>query len=284
MQLRRLLGDQANKLVPPALTMASFQEIVDFACERLSPDAVPFYLHYVDGLKTLVGQAAGVLLPPPVRYPGEDAPLAERRAWNALQHRHGYLWPIVRDVVSQLPFEEDTRAFARGLTFVLGLYGKGGLLGFSRHTKLFGNVCSLLNQLVYTTWSAHTWTSLAIGVNNHTQPHVDRWNLDANALLIGLTHHTEGGLWIEGEGGTCYEEFADVLIAGHVFATSGTGVLFNSRSCLHATQTWAGGNRIVLIAYTVGRASYMSEALRDQLLELGFVPPKPVEAPAESCQ
>ena len=115
-----------------------------------------------------------------------------------------------------------------------------------------------------------------------TQPHVDRWNRDSNALLIGLTHHTEGGLWVEAEGGTCYEEFEDVLIAGHVLATSGTGVLFNSRSCLHATQTWAGGNRIVLIAYSVGRASYMSEALRDQLLELGFVPPMPIEASAES--
>ena len=284
LHLRRLLGGNADLLVPPALTLAPFQEIVDFAHARLDHETLTSYLHYVEGLKILVGQADGVLLPPPVRCPGADAPLAERQAWTALQHRHGFLWPLVREVVSLLPFEEDTRAFARGLTLVLGLYGKGGLLGFSRHTKLFGNVCRLLNQLVYTTWTAHTWTSLAIGVNNHTQPHVDRWNRDSNALLIGLTHHTEGGLWVEGEGGTCYEEFDDVLIAGHVLATSGTGVLFNSRSCLHATQTWAGGNRIVLIAYSVGRASYMSETLRDQLLELGFVPPEPIETSAESYQ
>ncbi|OLP93634.1 hypothetical protein AK812_SmicGene24424 [Symbiodinium microadriaticum] len=248
-------GKTAALLVPPALTMAPFQEIVDFAHECLDQATLTSYLHYIEGLKVLVGQADGVLLPPPIRCPGADAPLAERMAWTALQHRHGFLWPLVREVVSQLPFEQDSRAFARGLTFVLGLYGKGGLLGFRRHTKLFGNVCRLLNQLVYTTWTAHTWTSLAIGVNNHTQPHVDRWNRDSNALLIGLTHHTEGGLWVEGAGGTCYEEFEDVMVAGHVLATSG-----------------AGGNRIVLIAYSVGRASYMSEATATEELSPDMPP------------
>ena len=279
--LRRLLGPSAVGAVPPALTMASFDDIVAFACQKLDSTARALFLNYVDGLLILVGQAVKVLMPPPLGNPGAESPRAEQLAWNALSQKDGHLWPLVREVVSQLPFEPDSRSFAQGQTLALGLYGKGGLLGFTRHTKQYGNVCRLLNQLVYTTWTAHKWTSLAIGVDNLTQPHVDKWNLDANALLVGLTHHTDGGLWIAGEGGTCYEECDNTFAAGRIFSTSGTGVLFNSRSCLHATQAWTGGNRIVLIAYSVSRAAHMSAELCSQLHELGFVPPTPSSEPDE---
>ncbi|CAE7787920.1 dbo [Symbiodinium microadriaticum] len=96
---------------------------------------------------------------------------------------------------------------------------------------------------------AFMWSTLVLTVDNRCGPHLDRWNWIGHSLLIGLSHHDAGGLWLELEGGRHYEEFEGSLRAGHVFSTSASCVLFAGKTNLHATCEWQGGHRVVLVAY-----------------------------------
>ena len=114
------------------------------------------------------------------------------------------------------------------------------------------------------------WSTLVLTVDNRCGPHLDRWNWIGHSLLIGLSHHDAGGLWLELEGGRHYEEFEGSLRAGHVFSTSASCVLFAGKTNLHATCEWQGGHRVVLVAYCSGQYDKASPQHKACLVELGF--------------
>ena len=115
----------------------------------------------------------------------------------------------------------------------------------TRHTSAHVNVCRLLNRMVKLVCPGLQWTSLAVLIDNKCGPHHDRWNWRGLSLLIGLSHHDAGGLWIEAPGGRYFEMVGDDLVAGDIYPTSATGLAFLSKTQLHATCAWAGGNRVV---------------------------------------
>ena len=163
-------------------------------------------------------------------------------------------------IISLLPFEDDDRAHGNGLVLHLGLYVKGGIHGFYKHTKHFPNVCRVLNQLLLAVCPGHCWSAITIGANNRTLPHRDKWNHEGDSLLLGVSHQVDGGLWVESAGGSHYDECQEQLLAGVLMDTISTGVLFNGRSCWHATQSWTGGNRVVIVAYVPGHAERVKDA------------------------
>ena len=198
---------------------------------------------------------------------------AEALAWHALNARTGQLWTLARMIISLLPFEDDDRAHGNGLVLHLGLYVKGGIHGFYKHTKHFPNVCRVLNQLLLAVCPGHCWSAITIGANNRTLPHRDKWNHEGDSLLLGVSHQVDGGLWVESAGGSHYDECQEQLLAGVLMDTISTGVLFNGRSCWHATQSWTGGNRVVIVAYVPGHAERVKDAQLSLLRALGFLPP-----------
>ena len=90
------------------------------------------------------------------------------------------------------------------------------------------------------------------------------------SLVIGVSHFVDGSLWIEQDGGDCYEEYSGDMIPGVCMAVSGHAVLFDARACLHAVRPWTGGNRLTLLAYCIGQYGSLSRHQRAQLLALGF--------------
>ena len=277
--LRRFLGEEADTAFPPALTMSARNDIVAFARQRLSASSWPLFLDCVESLPSFMGTEDGEQLPPPMGCVHPEMAEAEELAWHTLNQGTGHLWTSVRATVSALPFEPDPRPHASGASFTLGLYGKRGIVGMSKHTHAFRNTCRLLNRMVYATYPGLRWASLMLGADNTVAPHTDKWNSDADSLLIGLSHYVSGELWIATGRGCSYEEHADKLVAGELFPTSCRAVLFNGRRCLHTTKAWKGGNRVVLIAYTPAHAQTVGPALRTALEELGFMVPMPVARP-----
>ncbi|CAE7467848.1 unnamed protein product [Symbiodinium sp. CCMP2592] len=213
--LRRLLGERADGIIPPILTLPSVNDIMAFARRRLEEPArgnFQCYGCYAETLTQMVRPKDYICVhaasswQPCVTHCG---------AWTALSLRKGLLWTSVRMAAIELEIADDVRPFASGQLLTLGLYGKGGLLGLSKDTNRSCNLHRLLNVLVQATWPHHIWTSLALSANNTTQLHIDKGNMDAEVLLIGLSHHLQGQVWIEEMGGQCYEEFEGRLVAGN---------------------------------------------------------------------
>ena len=119
----------------------------------------------------------------------------------------------------------------------------------------------------------HSWTSLAINVDNLTAPHVDRHNGTTSSFLLGLSHHVGGELWIADPQGTDFQEMENVFQAGRRHHVSATGVFFDGRQVPHATCPWTEGNRVVLVAYTIRSADRLLPTAQF-LEEIGFMLPQ----------
>lgn len=274
--LHGLLDPAQLRDLPPAITMASRNDLVHTALQKLHGDARDHFLRYADSLASAIQGSIDVPYPPmPIECPVEPS-LAERRAMSHLSERSGSLWNAVREVVSMIQFAPDTRPYAQGYTFVLGAYSKGGLVGLSKATKAHPATCTLLNAAVRMIAERHhgyNWTTLVINIDNRTMPHTDRNNGPAPSLLIGLSHHNGGELWLADRSGRHYHEVDGVFTAGQLYKTSACGVFFNGWCTPHATSEWTAGNRVTLITFTIRHAEKLLPAASSFLKEVGFCPP-----------
>ncbi|CAE7891320.1 unnamed protein product [Symbiodinium microadriaticum] len=237
----RSLSQAANcTRCPPAVTMASRNDLIALAHEKLDAASLETFLGYARSLGESFSTGTLVAFPPPVGDFCPEDPLAEQMAWHHLSESRGSVWSSVRSVVSALNFSEDARACASGLIFTLGAYVIGGITGLTKHTGAHVNTCRLLNRMVKLVCPALQWSSLAVLIDNQCGPHHDKWNWRGLSLLIGLSHHNDGGLWIEAPGGKHYEMVGEELVAGDVYPTSARGIAFLSKTQLHATCEWRG--------------------------------------------
>ena len=60
-----------------------------------------------------------------------------------------------------------------GPAFNFGLYNKGGLVGLAKATRGHRAVGRLLSAAILSVCSQHRWTTITVGLDNGTQPHVD---------------------------------------------------------------------------------------------------------------
>ena len=280
---RRLACEAGHVSCPPAITMASRNDLIALARDKLDAPRMEAFIAYATALNGSLPGSVIVAFPPPVGDFSPCDPAAEQLAWQHLQEGQGSIWSSVREVVSALDFHEDGRACADGLIFTLGAYVVGGITGLTRHTSAHVNVCRLLSRMVKLVCPGLQWTSLAVLIDNKCGPHHDRWNWRGLSLLIGLSHHDAGGLWIEAPGGRYYEMVGNDLVAGDIYPTSATGLAFLSKTQLHATCDWTGGNRVVMLAYCIGQFQSLSVRTHEELAELGFELPKAARDCTRHC-
>ena len=268
----------------PALTLLTRNEILQEAQELLEGEDRERFIDFSDRLsRTLDGES---IIPFPAPFILAD-PLteAEALAEQYLSEGSGSLWSALRMVARCLDYETDTRQHAGGLSFRLGLYNKGGLMGLTKQSRRHYSVARLFNAAIAHVLSTHTWTTLSVNLDNMTVPHYDRGNAPGGSLLLGLTHHSAGGLWICDGSGSQLLEAEGVLSRGTPYSTHASVVLFEGRDCLHSTLPWSG-NRCVIIAYTIGQYKSMEKEHQIYLETAGFrlpdllAPDGRLEAPA----
>ena len=203
----------------PSFTLLTRNEIIAMARELMLPDDWASFCAYVDEIARSAQRECIIGFPAPRYVALTQMPEAETLAEHFLQEGSGSLWSAVREVTRCLQFEDDPREVAQGQTFRLGLCSKGGILGMTRNTKTHISVSKLLNAAVLSTYRQHRWTSLSVNLNNGLEPHHDRGNAPGSSLLIGLTHHRDGGLWIEDRFGRTVVSVEGQHVRGKVFAT-----------------------------------------------------------------
>ncbi|CAE7766617.1 unnamed protein product [Symbiodinium sp. CCMP2592] len=248
--------------------MHSRNDLVRYALQTLSHEAREHFARYADALSArLEGNVSITFPPPPLKHYRRHGP-AEELALQYLQQGSGSFWTAMREIISLLEFEADPRPHAHGLTLMLGAYNKGGLLGLNRATTSHQATTLLLNTAMIKVASQLQWTSLAINVNNLTEPHVDKCNGDLSSLLLGVSHHTSGGLWTAAADGHHYVEVDGQMMAGTEYPTSASAVMFPGR-----TVCRQGGDRVTIVAYTIRRPECLLRGTVEYLEGLGFVVP-----------
>ena len=273
--LRTLHGGTHAAPLPPELSMAVRNDIVAFAQRVLAPSAFATFLSYAEQLSVSIKGETRCSLPPLPRAAGGAGTEAEACAEALLSEGSGVLWSAARMVVNQLTYSVDKRPHGNGQTFSLGAFNKGGLLGMHKHTTQHQAVCTLLNAMVRSIAAGHVWTTLMVNCDNHTTPHYDRGNSEHHpSLLIGVSHHDSGELWIERPGGRDYQLVEGDFLAGDLCPTSACGLLFNGSKQCHATCQWTG-RRITVIAYVIRCHELLLSGTRAYLEELGFRLPSP---------
>eukprot|EP00439_Symbiodinium_sp_Y106_P038374 s5198_g4.t1 len=235
-----------NCQLPAAISLATRNELVTIAQAALRPGAFERLMRVLAEVDATLSGTVIIRYPEPVYVNTCRSMEAEAIADSHLLEGAGSLWSAVREVVRSLTFEADGRVIASGRSLQLGLYQKGGLVGMHRHTAAHRAACRLINAAVLTSHSTHRWTTLTIGYNNATLPHLDRGNSEDPehlSLLIGVTHHRGGELWVQGSEGTHYMDTDQGILPGTLLQTSAQAVLFDGRGRMHSTMPWSDGDR-----------------------------------------
>ena len=222
------------------------------------------FIDYMDALTAALPAGAECSFPTFVATKAPTTP-AERVAQDILFTGQGSIWTAVRQVISELQFKPTPRALDDSqLCYRLGAYGHRSFVGLHQETSKHEATCVLLNAFVKLVRPSRQWTTLSVNVDSQASPHRDRQNFGLS-LVIGVSHFVDGSLWIEQDGGDCYEEYSGDMIPGVCMAVSGHAVLFDARACLHAVRPWTGGNRLTLLAYSIGQYGSLSHHQRAQL-------------------
>ncbi|CAE6946662.1 unnamed protein product [Symbiodinium microadriaticum] len=281
------LAAAVERNVPPSLSMASTNELCYMASRLLPPEELERFQEYAAALGRLLPGTDTIGFPPMLGPPQDGMHEAEFTAAGYLQTGSGSLWSAVRHVVSLLPFREVKRQHQAKLQqqFSAGAYGHRGFVGLCKQTEQFGSVLCLLNMLACSLHSGHAWTTVVITVNNVAGLHVDRQNAPFCSLVIGLSHHCQGHMWIQRSRGMPWTgPGLAPAAAGHRLDVSAKAYLLPTFSHPHCTEPSTVGDRLVLIAYVIGQYESLSSSHVCKLQDLGFCPPRVIPAGASSTE
>ena len=274
--LRELHVEQTGHQLPPALSMALYNDILAYARTVLEESNFTKLVAYADSLCQQVPGVRSSDFPPPLEDEPEQGSQANSLAEQLLCEGIGSLWSASRQVIAQLPFRiekrmSDTVALR---TVRLGAYGHHSFCGMTNLTAVNRSVCVLLNGMVRLIRPEHVWTTLVITLNSQVPVHVDNQNARLPTLLIGMSHYQDGQLWIQSPDGTTFEEHQNAMIPGRLHKTSMCCLLFQASTQLHCVRPWQAGDRFVLAAYSIGQFRHLSEPDINALTKLGFQLPR----------
>ena len=122
--------------------------------------------------------------------------------------------------------------------------------------------------------TGHSFTSISINRNYLAPAHRDLQNGPEENLIVSLSLHDDGGLWVESPLGTVYQEVEGRMIRGEVASLQSHALLFSANKCWHAGLPWKTYDRYTLVAYTVRNWAHLREPARNLLTELGFMLPE----------
>ena len=107
--------------------------------------------------------------------------------------------------------------------------------------------------------------------------HRDSQNACVPSIIIGLTDHERGDLWIEHPEGSISREHEGRTVRGNTYPLLPSPVVFTSNLLLHGPMPWTGRRRLILIAFTPRNVKTFSTELKSLLLSQGFTLPTPAQ-------
>ena len=164
-----------------------------------------------------------------------------------------------------------------GSHYIVGAFRMGGVLGLTRLTKQRDGFVKLLSRIMRELCPQASFSTLCLSVDAPALPHKDSCNeAQSQSHVVSLVMPRHGGrLWValgpgdEVSGRLQVLEHKGKQIAGQLFDIN--PVVSFAPHRLHATESWPRSQRrIVLLGYTVGCLSNMSEHDKHVLLEYGF--------------
>ena len=170
---------------------------------------------------------------------------------------------------------------SRSSSFTVGVYARAQLVGHCKATLPHTNVCKLLCMYVPHLCGSFRWTSIAVHVNYNTPVHRDPAHSPDMSLLTMLSSTEKGGLWIQSDAGSDYQEIPGGMCASRYFQLQDQYLIFPAQSAWHATQGWERYDRVTLVAYSVRNWPHLAEPMQDTLRSIGFCLP---ERPSISLQ
>ena len=170
-----------------------------------------------------------------------------------------------------LPVESKSRHSADSLdggSFLTGAYRHGGVAGARKSLAEFPLTSRLLVQLATQLFPGTTFSTVALFRNLRTPRHSDSNNLTGSCNHVAaLTSFSGGGIRV-------YQgpEPEDLTFGA-------SGVLSFDAHFEHETLPWRDGDRLVLVAFSVGCLSKLSASCRASLLAVGLpLPQEPAAA------
>ena len=267
--LMRLQQQQGGGALPPAIGLMPVNDILLYAQSLLDDSGYATLLQYAASLHHSRFHVVDAFLPEPAPILCDQLLAAESLARAFLAEGQAPIWSAVRQVVGLLEWQPDRHSVApgKGGNVTLGAYSKGPFRGLCKATRSHASVCRLLNRLVQHMGCLSCWSTLAINLDLRLPPHKDSGNYPSGSLVLGLTHHVNGGLWIE----DLQEDTQMPRRCGAVYHMDLRGLLFPAHKTMHATCDWNGTCRVVLTAFCIGQVDKLPAEQRELLHELGFL-------------
>ena len=273
--LQQLYSAESTGSLPPALGMMSRNDVLFAAQQALTTSSQVTLFAYAETLSRQVSAQIHTLLPEPV-FGSDCGSAAEILARRFLEDGTAPLWSSVRQVVMTLrkekPRHNSFPLSDEAASFSIGAFCNGAHQGLCKATMTHKNVARLLNRLVSRVCSEHTWTTTTLLFNYATPPHIDTQNAAAPNLVLSLSVHDGGELWIEGEGSD-FVEHGGVMIKGCKYSLHSHAIWFEAFRLLHMTCPWQTFDRVTLVAFTVKKTERLPQWTWELLLELGFLLP-----------
>ncbi|CAE7501615.1 unnamed protein product [Symbiodinium sp. CCMP2592] len=258
--------------IPAEAGMLSYNDLLHLASQIFCQERMQELLRYTACLQPCLLRSLDTHMPFPYRELDEQAPRAEVLAWHLLQDAQSPLWCAVRTAVRALAWRPGRQHFSDGnannVTF--GAFARGPHVGLCAHTVRHGSFCRLLNRLIEHICPDHIWSTFSLNYNVRTPPHRDQTNSKTGTLLLSLSHHDEGSVWVESYHGTDYEETQFGLLRGRPFGLAFQALIFPAHNHVHCTRGWSLTDRVTLAAYCISNRGRVSGELKATLSDLGF--------------
>ncbi|CAE7338338.1 unnamed protein product [Symbiodinium sp. CCMP2592] len=178
----------------------------------------------------------------------------------------------LRKLFDLLPLEPPARGVGVGVSgsFTTGAYVYSNEVGLRRNLTGLPLTSSLLAAHVRRISPSFPFTSVALFHNLKTPCHQDNNTFPGSFNLVApLTEFQHGEIWCEDPAGNIPQDFQGDLRHGVLLDVAHGPVLLPAASSLHATRDWTG-DRLVLVAFSVGPALRLPPEHADALRASGF--------------
>ena len=169
----------------------------------------------------------------------------------------------------------------------VGAYNFGGVYGITKYTREAPELTKKITQLLQIDFPGEVFTSATLLQNASMPAHKDVYNERRSYNLISPLQVTNGaGVWEELCEGDTYQGKFHVMdvkgrqVPGQVRPLQGP-IKVNPRRW-HCSVAGREGPRVVIAGHTIGSWRKLTEEMRDELMDSGFVLPEKEQSGAEA--
>ncbi|CAE7804125.1 exgA, partial [Symbiodinium necroappetens] len=177
------------------------------------------------------------------------------------------------------PFKKAKKGEGDSKTFISGAFVHGGITSIMNNVSSFPWCTRLFTGFVRKhATSGVKFSTVAIFQNVQTTPHVDARNCPASINHVFQISEFRGGrVILQDPNGELQLEHQGKILRGSPLEFRDQQARFCAKDRLHWTESWSGGPRIVLIAYTVRSLAKLTP--EQTLSDVGFSLPRAASAP-----